>query len=81
MSSIMSHIYNELSQLSPQGLCGNSCAWANDARFHTISTVHYVPKCMDCHEAILMKTESAHCFNDYIYITPYILFCWFVEDL
>ena len=31
--------------------------------------VHYVPKCMSCHKAIVVMTGSAHCFHDCIYIT------------
>ena len=32
------------------------------------STVHYVPKCMSCHKAIVMKNGRAHCFHDNLYI-------------
>ena len=28
----------------------------------------HVPKCMSCHKAIVVITEKAHCFHDYIYI-------------
>ena len=54
------------SRLSPQWLCGNSCTWAHDVRFH-------VPKCMSCHKAIVVITGRAHCFHDYIYITLILL--------
>ena len=30
-------------------------------------TVHHVPKCMSCHNAIVVITGRAHCFHDYIY--------------
>ena len=33
-------------------------------------TVHHVPKCMSCHKAIVVITGRAHCFHDWIYITP-----------
>ena len=33
----------------------------------------YVPKCMSCHKAIVVITGRAHCFHDYIYITPILL--------
>ena len=36
-------------------------------------TVHHVPKCMSCHKDIVVITERAHCFHDYIYITPILL--------
>ena len=26
--------------------------------------------CISCHKAIVLITERAHCFHDYIYITP-----------
>ena len=32
------------------------------------------PKCMTCQEAIVIITWEAHCFYDYIYITPILLF-------
>ena len=40
---------------------------------HALITVHHVPKYMSCHKAIVVITGRAHCFHDYIYITP-ILF-------
>ena len=33
----------------------------------------HVPKCMNCHKAIVMITGSANCFHDYIYIMPILL--------
>ena len=36
-------------------------------------TVHHVPKCMSCHKVIVVMTNRAHCFHDYIYITPILL--------
>ena len=54
-------------RLSPQWLCGNSCTWAHDV------TGHHVPKCMSCHKAIVVITGRAHCFPDYMYITPILL--------
>ena len=36
-------------------------------------TVDHVPKCMSCHKAIVVITGRAHCFHDYIYITPILL--------
>ena len=47
---------NELSRLSPQWLCGDSCTWAHE------------PKCMSCHKAIVVIIGKAHCFHVYIYI-------------
>ena len=49
---------------------GNSCTWAHDV--HDV-TVHHVPKCMSCHKGIVVITERAHCFHDYIYIKPVLL--------
>ena len=37
------------------------------------NTVHHVPKYMSWHKAIVVITGRAHCFHDYIYITPPIL--------
>ena len=42
------------------------------AQVHHV-TVHHVPKCMSCHKAIVVITGRAHCFHDYIYITPILL--------
>ena len=36
-------------------------------------TVHHVPKCMSCHKAIVVIAGTAHCFHDYMYITPILL--------
>ena len=38
-------------------------------------TVHYVPKCMNCHKAIVVITRREKCvhYHDYIYITPNML--------
>ena len=36
----------------------------------TVMNSHHVPKCMNCHKAIVVITERAHCFHDCIYITP-----------
>ena len=33
------------------------------------TSVHYVPKCMSYHKAIVVTTERTHCFHDCIYIT------------
>ena len=41
--------------------------------YQQCTTVHHVPKCMSCHKAIMMITGRAHCFDDYIYITPIFL--------
>ena len=80
---ICNHENNVPSLLSPQWLCGNSCTWALDVRFHPYimysygfirtSTVHHVPKCMSCHKAIVVITGRAHCFHDCIYITLILL--------
>ena len=32
------------------------------------SAVDHVPKCLSCHKAIVVITERAYCFHDYIYI-------------
>ena len=45
-------------RLSPQWLCGNSCA-----QVHELPQSHYVDKI----------TGRAHCFHDYIYITLILL--------
>ena len=36
-------------------------------------TVHHVPKCMNCHKAIVVMTGKAHRFHDCIYIMPILL--------
>ena len=36
-------------------------------------TIHHVPKCMSCHNAIVVITGRVHCFHDCIYITPILL--------
>ena len=53
-------------------LFGNSCTWAHDVRLW-VQMVHHVPKCMNCHKAIVLITGRAHCFHDYIYIMPILL--------
>ena len=35
---------------------------------HLCTTVHHVPKCMNCYKAILVIPRRAHCFHDCIYI-------------
>ena len=35
-------------------------------------TVHHVPRCLSCHKIIVMITERAHCFHDYMYLCVYI---------
>ena len=35
---ICNHENNVPSRLSPQWLCGNSCTWAHDVRFHIAGT-------------------------------------------
>ena len=47
---------------------------------HDRTSVHYVPKCMSCHKAIVVITERTHCFHDCIYITL-ILFLWDLSTL
>ena len=39
------------------------------------AVLYHVPKCIRCHKAIAMITWRAHCFHDYIYVTP-ILSCF-----
>ena len=34
-------------------------------------TVHHVPKCISCHEAIVVITGRAHCFHDFIYLNTH----------
>ena len=36
--------------------------------YQQCGTVHHGPRCMSCHKAIMVITERAHCFHDYIYI-------------
>ena len=43
----------------------------------TMATVHYVPKCMSCHKAIVVITGRAHYFHDNIYIYIYIYIYFF----
>ena len=38
-----------------------------------INVYHHVPKCMSSHKATVVITGRAHCFHDYIYITPILL--------
>ena len=42
------------------------------AQVHHV-TMHHVPKCMSCHNAIVVITRRAHCFHDYIYVMPILL--------
>ena len=53
------------SRLSPQWLCGNSCAWIHDVRLGT---------CLSCRKAIVVIPGRADCFYDCIniYISIYI---------
>ena len=37
------------------------------------TSVHHVPKCMNCHKAIVVISGKVHCFHDYIYIMPILL--------
>ena len=46
----------------------------------SILYIYHVPKCMSCHKAIVVITGRAHCFHDYIYITP-ILLLWDLSTL
>ena len=43
-------------------------------------TVSHAPKYMSCYKAIVVITEKAHCFHDYIYIML-ILFPWDLNAL
>ena len=47
---------------------------------YTCIYIHHVPKCMSCHKAIVLITGRAHCFHDYMYITP-ILLLWDLSTL
>ena len=46
---IRNHENNVPIQLSPQWLCGNSCAWAHDVTVQHL-IIHHVPKCMSSHK-------------------------------
>ena len=46
----------------------------------THATVHNVPKCMCCHNTIVVITGRAHCFHDCIHIKP-ILLLWDLSTL
>ena len=37
---------------------------------HNSFVATHVSKCISCHKAIVVITGRAHCFHDYIYITP-----------
>ena len=39
---------------------------------HTEIYIHYVPKCMSCHKAIVVMIGRAHCFHAYIYMYIYM---------
>ena len=45
--------------------------------YQQCGTVHQGPKCMSCHKAIMVITERAHCFHDYIYIYAHLPFVRF----
>ena len=61
------HENNVPSQLSLQWLYGNSLVEQSLVHWYQqCVTVHHVPKCMSYHEAIVVITERAHCFHDYI---------------
>ena len=61
-------------RLSPQWLCGNSCTWTHDVhQVHELPQSHCVPKYMSCRKAIVVITGRAHCFHDWICITPVLL--------
>ena len=42
--------------------------------------VHYVPKYMSCHKAIVVKVGRTHCLHDYIYVMP-IMLLWDLSSL
>ena len=37
---------------------------------HNSFVATHVSNCISCHKAIVVITGRAHCFHDYIYITP-----------
>ena len=43
-------------------------------------TVHYVPKCMSCHKAIVVIIGRAYGFHDCIYITPILYILVFTTE-
>ena len=40
---------------------------------HRVVTWNEVPRCMSCPRDIVMINRRAHCFHDYVYITPILL--------
>ena len=60
----------------------SSCRWhilklkrAYDLFWEIVEAWHLVSECMSCHKALVLITRRAHCFHDWIYITP-ILLLW-----
>ena len=52
-----------------------SCTMYPSSYHHSSFVVIHAlgPKCMSCYKAIVVITRRAHCFRDYIYITPILL--------
>ena len=44
--------------------------------FQQCVNVHYLPRCMSCHKAIVVITMRAHCFHDYIFIISCFGMVW-----
>ena len=68
---ICNHENNVPSRLSPQWLCGNSCTWAHDVRFHIAGTNE--PK--SAQQAYYAHLASVSWITyDHLYYAIYILY-------
>ena len=60
--------------MCPRGYHNGSVAnYALGHIMYGCNIVHHVPKCMSCQKDIVVITGRAHCFHDWIYITPVLL--------
>ena len=48
-------------------------------RYQQCVTIHRVPKCMSCHESIVMMTRRAHGFHDNIIYGIYIKYINYID--
>ena len=70
------YIYAIIKKMCPPGYHHNSFVATHalgNIMYIMCPTVHHVPKCMSCHKAIVVIIGRAHCFHDFIYITPILL--------
>ena len=65
----------------------SSCTWhilklkrAYDLFWEIVEAWHHVSECMSSHKELVLITRRAHCFHDWIYITP-ILLLWDLSNV